>query len=218
MTRRDDDINRGERALFLPGEADSAAMDWPPDRWAVRLANLCDCIPTEPPAPGLFSHIEARIDLENTARALAAARRSLRRWQGAAVLCGSLAASLAAVVVMPLVTDPPPPGPVAVVTADEDPAAAGMIVALSPERGWATVVPLVGSVEGQAYEMWHLPEGAKRPQSIGLLPERGAAAIAVSAGPGDLFAISLEAPGGSVTGQPTRPLFHGRAAFVNYVE
>lgn len=207
MTDRDDkDIACAERALLLPGED---AAEHPADRWALRLAGLCHVVPPVSAPSQLLAVAEARIALEDQAIALANTRRALRRWQGAAVAGGLLAASLAAVVVMPAIDPSGPAGHVAVVTADADPGRAGMVVTLGPGPGWATVVPLVEPAANGAFEMWHLPEGAETPRSIGLLPAERPSVVAVSADQGDTFAISLEAAGGSPTGLPTRPLFHG---------
>lgn len=144
---------------------------------------------------------------------LAAARARLSRWKGIAGVAIAAAAAMAIYIAVP--GEAPSPAPteaaryVAVVTAD-DGSGTGLIIQFDTASGVATVIP-AGAVppDGSSYEMWHLPEGATRPVSLGLLPQNAVARTTITAGAGDLFAISLEPPGGSPTGQPTQALYHG---------
>ena len=87
----------------------------------------------------------------------------------------------------------------------------GTTVATTLATGVATIVPVgIPVPPDRSLEMWHLPKGATRPSSLGLLPDNPQARTTLTAGPGDIFAISLEPPGGSPTGQPTQPIYHGK--------
>ena len=120
----------------------------------------------------------------------------------------AIAAALAIYIAVPIVAPQDAPKYVAVVTAD-DGGQAGLIIQVDTGTGLATVIPVTAPPIGQSYEMWHLPQGATRPVSLGLLPQNAVARSTIQTQPGELFAISLEPEGGSPTGQPTLPQFHG---------
>jgi anti-sigma-K factor RskA len=65
---------------------------------------------------------------------------------------------------------------------------------------------------GRDLELWALPEGAKAPVSLGVLPAIGRRLPPRQAfrGPVQLL-VSLEPTGGSPSGQPTGPLLYGGA-------
>ncbi len=65
---------------------------------------------------------------------------------------------------------------------------------------------------GRDLELWALPEGAKAPVSLGVLPAigRNLPARTILQGPVQLL-VSLEPAGGSPTGQPTGPVLYGGA-------
>lgn len=219
---RDQDVLAAERALGLEtARRESRGERRAREDWEERFAPLAEAMPSVPPPAGLFAAIEARIDGEETVADLASARRRAARWRSGALLTGALAAGLAAFVVLDRtgrlegLPEPAPNRYVAVVTSDADPDRPGMIVQFDIASGVATVVPVLGAPpEGRSYEMWHLREGAERPYSLGLLPDEPALSQVVNARPGDTVAISLEPMGGSPTGQPTLPLFHGRIVAV----
>lgn len=209
------DLDAAERALGTePRAAESAEERRAREAWELRLAPILDVFePADPPA-GLFARVEREIDHQNTVIDLATARGRVRRWQGLAALAGAAAAALAIWVAVPGVQ--PAPRYVAVVTADEgagipDANRIGMVIEFDTGSGIATVIPLGGTApDGRSAEMWHLPDGAAQPYSLGLLPEGPRARRRIEAGPGDIFAISFEEPGGSPSGQPTDARFHGR--------
>lgn len=139
---------------------------------------------------------------------LDALRRRARGWRTVASTALAVAAGLAIYIAIPLIAPQDAPKYVAVVTAD-DGGEAGLIIQVDTGTGLATVIPVTAPPPGQSYEMWHLPEGATRPVSLGLLPQNAVARSTIQTRPGELFAISLEPEGGSPTGQPTLPQFHG---------
>ena len=202
------DLDAAERALgTLPLEGEG-----PEDRalrhaWEDRLAPLLDGMPETTPPPGLFGRIERTIDLDETVVELASVRRGARRWKALAMTAAAMAAALAIWVAIPQFM--PAPRYVAIVNSDAD-GTPGMVIEFDTGSGIATVIPVgVTAPEGRSLEMWHLPVGADKPRSLGLLPDGARLDRRITAGEGDIFAISFEPPGGSPTGQPTDPRYHG---------
>ncbi len=211
MADEERDLDAAERALGTEPEGQENAADRAArEAWERRLAPLLEAVePVEPPE-GLFGRISGRIAVEDMIADLGAARKRASRWKRATVLAGSLAAAIAVYVAVDYWQPPPSETYVAVVTSDAD-GEAGLIVQFDTGTGIATIVPVnIQAPPGRSLEMWHLPEGAERPYSLGLLPNAPEALKTLKTGPGDLFAISLEPQGGSPTGQPTEPIYHGR--------
>ncbi|MEM7522596.1 MAG: anti-sigma factor [Pseudomonadota bacterium] len=233
-----------ERALGHEGKAgetpDDARLR---AAWEERLAPLlADIAPVTPPAD-LFDRTMARLDAASSPEALAptpsiapppppapeaptqgaevieiaALRRRVGRWKSIAGAAMAAAAALALYIAVPQQIGGTEDGAryVAVVTADDD-GRTGLIIQFDTGTGVATVIPAGATApSGSSYEMWHLPEGATRPVSLGLLPQNAVAERSFAAGPGDLFAISQEPIGGSPNGQPTQPLYHGQVVRVD---
>lgn len=206
------DIDAAERALGLePLRGEDREGRAAREAWDLRFAPLLDAVEPVAPPDGLLGRIEARIealtDKDGTVVELARMRRRLRLWKGTAAAAASVAAALALWIAVP--ANDMPARYVAVVTSDAD-GTAGMIIEFDTGSGLATVIPVgLTAPEGRALEMWQLPNGAERPHSLGLLPDTPVERRTIQAGPGDVFAISFEQPGGSPTGQPTDPRFHG---------
>lgn len=227
----DHDLNAAERALgHAPTGGETAADRTAREAWERRLAPLLANAPEVAPPDTLLARIEAEIGDEAPASAPQAPafnggpagmgaeviqlRRRVSAWKGVAGVAMAAAAALAIYVAVPQET-PPAPDPalgakyVAVVTAD-DSGQTGLLIHFDTGTGVATVIPAGATPPaGSSYEMWHLPQGATTPVSLGLLPESAVARQTIVAGEGDLFAISLEPQGGSPTGQPTQPVYHG---------
>ena len=209
MASNERDIDAAERALgTLPRDGEPARDRTLREAWERRLAPLLDVIgPVEPP-PDMFARITRQIDHEAVVADLSAWRARARRWR----LAAATATAVAAASLLWVASDTPAPQNryVAVVT-DDVTGTAGLIIELDTATGVATVIPVVADRPAdRSLEMWHLPEGAERPYSLGLLPANAEIRQSLVAGPGDIFAISFEPLGGSPTGQPTEPRFHGR--------
>lgn len=202
-----------ERALKLePLSGESPEDARLREDWERRLAPLLEAEAAAPP-PGLFARIEAEIDRAASGTSanagteiieLSALRRQVRRWKAATGFALAAAAALAIYVATPRAPD----RYVALVTAD-DGGEAGLIIQFDTGSNVATVIPVVAPPPGNSYEMWTIPEGRTRPVSLGLLPKAAVSRSQFTAAPGQIFAISLEPEGGSPTGQPTQPQFHG---------
>ncbi|MEM6972393.1 MAG: anti-sigma factor [Pseudomonadota bacterium] len=226
MARRDDerDLDAAERALgTLSLDGEGAGEARLRERWEMRFAALGEVIPPVTPPAGLYRGICEKIARDSAMADLAAERRRRRGWQSGAVFMGAVAAALTLFIALPremlpedlrrMVSPATTRGQmlVATVTHDDNPLLAGMVIHVDTEAGTATIVPtLVTAPDGRAYEVWHSAAGEDaKPISLGLLPAEPVILRAISAGPGDVFAISEEPPGGSPDGSPTTPLFHG---------
>lgn len=209
------------------------------EAWERRLAPMLASAPEVAPPDRLLARIEAEIgeDAANSAAVTTPSatpkaapetfsgglvgmgaevihlRRRLGVWKGVASVAMAAAAALAIYVAVPQEVQPADGAIgakyVAVVTADEG-GQTGLLIHFDTGTGVATVIPAGAKPpDGSSYEMWHLPEGATTPVSLGLLPQNAVARQTIVAGEGDLFAISLEPAGGSPTGQPTQAIYHG---------
>lgn len=214
MTDRDRDIDAAERALGTLPKVEESDQDRALRRvWDARLAPLLDDIEPVLPPTGLLERIERSLDNGAVLSELAMHRRKARTWRVVAGIATAVAAVLAVYVGLTTSVGDAPRY-VAVVTSDAD-ETVGLIIEIDTATGEATIIPVgLTPPAGQSYEMWHLPEGAERPVSIGLLPDDPIERPAFEAGLGDLFAISLEPQGGSPSGQPTLPVYHGRAVVI----
>lgn len=215
MTGKERDLDSAERALgTLPRKRESARARREREAWEYRLAALLRPVEPVTPPPGMFARISGHLAHMETQRTLRRARASARRWRGISAVAGMAALGLAALLVIPAVA--PPPGEkesaryVAVVTAAEG-GEAGMVIEFDTGTGIATVIPVgVDAPQDRAFEMWRIPEGESVPVSLGLLPDAPTLRRNIEAAPGDTFAISVEPPGGSPSGQPTDARYFGQ--------
>jgi anti-sigma-K factor RskA len=175
--------------------------------WHERLMPLTAPLPAEPPPARVWRGIEQRLW---PAPAAAPWWQRLGLWRGFAG-----AASAAALALLVLTLQPPAPqAPVVVVLQATQPgpyAGSSFVASLSAD-GRALVTRPVQPVAVQpdrALELWALPpQGA--PRSLGLISAAGATVVERGRLPRSLlkgdttgFAVSVEPPGGSPTGQPT---------------
>jgi len=212
MTGKERDLDSAERAigtLSRKGESKRARRER--EAWEYRLAALLRPIePVAPPA-GMFARISRHLAHVETQRTLRQTRASARRWRGISAIAGLAVVGLAAALVAPVLA-PPTEGAryVAVVTAAET-GETGMVVEFDTGTGIATVIPVGATVpEDKAFQMWRIPAGESVPVSLGILPDAPATRRNIDAEPGDTFAISVEQPGGSPSGQPTDARYFGQ--------
>lgn len=204
------DLDAAERALgTLPRKGESARARRARETWELRLAALLRPIEPVTPPPGMFAQISERLAHTKTRETLHRTSQSARRWKGIASIAGLAVVGLSLALLAPrLAPQDEPARYVAIVTAD-DGGAPGMIVQFDTGTGIATVVPVLSDApDGNVYQMWHVPAGAAKPVSLGLLPD-DPTRVDVKTGPGDLFGISVEPTGGSPTGLPTDARWHG---------
>lgn len=210
MTEDERDLDAAEHALSaLPPEEVTDAAEAGRGSWDAMLAPLLAALaPVDPPA-SLRDRVLSEAPPMRAVSEITTLRRRVRRWRAAAMVAS--AAALGALLWIGAdLRAPVPEGRYVAIVASDATGAPGMVVQFDIASGVATVVPLEATPpEGRSLEMWHLPVGAERPVSLGLLPSDPGARLDVSAGEGDIFAISVEPAGGSPTGQPTDARYHG---------
>lgn len=176
------------------------------ERWREDSAGLFDAVDEVAPPPGTWRAIETRVAPASNDN------RSLRWWQGGAILSGALAAGLAAVLLLqPAPTAAPVPtsqfavaqlsGPIEGlrIAARYDPASATLRVRASGMPATPTEP-----------ELWIVPVGGA-PVSLGQIDRDGETVIAVAAGhqrlinPASQFSLSMEPRSDEPSAAPTAP-------------
>ena len=202
--------------------------------WQERLAPLDEVAAPVSPRANLWDGIRDALPPQPLARRadndnITSLRRSRNAWRALALLAAlvlvaggvllaepDLRGSLERRLGLPPLVSPQAsnePGPAAPVVArgpdyvavvNSDGKLPAMIVRVDGATGRVFLRPLaLAEPEGGALQLWHIPPGAE-PRSLGLIGEN-ATIEAVGAQPGDTFAVSEEAPGGSTTGAPSGP-------------
>ncbi len=179
--------------------------------WEAKLFPLTGLVAAVAPPPALWARIE-----DSTGGTPEAARarpqtqtkvandNRVRWWQGATFASAAVAAGLAAFILLR-----PVPAPVFAVLAPTG-TTSPVLVALAVADGNIVVRPsLAVQVEqGRDLQLWALPAGATRPESLGVLPASGTQ-LASTVAVGTQLLVSLEPKGGSPTGQPTGAVVYG---------
>ena len=211
MASNENNLDAAERALGTePRRHETATERREREAWEQRLAPLLDPSGDVSVPDGMYERIQDRIADRGEVIALRRTRRRAGLWRATAGVMAAVAATLAFLVVAPLINQPPAERFIALVTSDED-GRVGLVVQFDTASQTATVVPVnLSPPENSSLELWHLPEGATSPISRGLMPDGPVERATFVANPGDVFAISLEPKGGSPTGQPTQPIYHGK--------
>ena len=196
--------------------------------WEDNLTPLLAMIaPVQPPqalwarlalASGVGSSPGAAVEpgvgtVSNISAAPAAARRtgSARPWQFATAASMAVAACLAVILLVP---QPPATGPAQAqfVAALGPLNAAASFVALTRPDGSIALTRVAGAPApaGRDFELWSLPQGATRPEALGVLPAGGTVVRPANRPLADeQLLISDEPTGGSPTGQPTGTVLAG---------
>lgn len=204
----------GERAALDAERLVRPAVDAAIRSWERRLSPLSLAVEEEVPPPRVWKAIfdrlpAARPEPANDNR-VAALRRQVRRWRGATLGAGLLAAALAVFVATgPRMAETPESGRyVAVVTSGGELPA--LIVSVDTRTGTAQVRPVqTQAPSGRSLELWYVGSGPA-PTSLGLVGS-GVSRVSLpaeAARGGGLFAVSVEPPGGSPTGQPTGQILY----------
>ena len=194
-------------------EAAATAVEY----WRRRLLPLATEIEPHEPPPQVWLRIRTALQLDDPAReqprpALAGIWESLHFWQRLTLATSVLAAACIVALVL-VVRRPAPSVPyMASILAQTD-GRIGWIATLDTAKARLIVVPAAppGFATGRAPELWLIPSGAK-PIAVGMISPRRpvtiilAPALRNQAGPTAVFAVSVEPPGGSPTGQPTGPV------------
>jgi len=212
MTGKERDLDAAERALgTLPRtRRESVKARHLRERWEQRLAALLKPVEPVTPPPGMFARISEHLAHVETLHALRRTRRGARRWQGISLVAGLAVVALSTALLRPVLFPQADTARyVAVVTAEATGETA-MVVEFDTATGIATVIPVgIDAPQDRHFQMWRVPAGESVPVSIGLLPDTPVTRRNIVAAPGDVFAISVEQPGGSPTGQPTDARYFG---------
>jgi anti-sigma-K factor RskA len=186
------------------------------EAWEARLSPLADDYPeVEPPAAA-----KQAIDRLLFSRGEAAARHGARTglWHSLAFWRGLAAAALALLVVavaVPLLVPRvmhPESGTQFVASIAPKDSDVSYLAYYDPATRSLSLSHVSGEREqGHAFELWAI-EGQAKPVSLGVIPSGKTIRVRITPEMGKLLAnggtlaISLEAPGGSTTGQPTGPV------------
>ncbi len=181
------------------------------DRWEVHLSPIASAYP-EVAVPAA---VKAAIDRRLFARSAAAAPRvslwsSLALWRGLAAAAVALAALIAVAYFVAPPSDQSPQRYVASLAPQQSDVHYFVVYdARTHDVGLSHVTG--ARPEGRDFELWVIEQG-KDPVSLGVIPVGQSVHLAVAQAmrdriaAGAVFAISLEPPGGSPTGQPTGPV------------
>jgi anti-sigma-K factor RskA len=200
------------------GEADAARTRLGTDpafasevrAWERQLFPLTALVPAVEPPPAVWTRIEdttggATVTPFPVGSAPRAANDNPARvWRATAIVALAACACLAAFVV----TRPAAPPAFAVLAPTGG--AAPVLVALAGANGALLLRPsgVITVAADRDLQLWSLPAGAKKPQSLGVLPAAGTQ-VPPGIAQGTQLLVSLEPKGGSPTGQPTGPVVYG---------
>ncbi len=189
-------------------------------RWQENLVTFDENYAGETPPAWIYPRIEQRLYANRTGQARAPGLwQSLAFWRGFAALSLVVAAGLS--LSQLAVFGPPQKAELVAALSPPEKAPASPVSFASsydPATGRFRMTPVAAGPEKQkSLELW-LIQGSNPAVSLGVLPQSGEGELLVPAAwrdrihEGDLFAISLEAYGGSPTGHAQGPILAAGAA------
>ena len=208
-------LDPSERAVMAARRLREPDLDEAIRAWEARLAPLAEAAgPIEPPRD-LLPAIEARIrsvapEAPGNA-AVASLRRSVTRWRAAAIAASIIAGVLAVGFITREATrEAVPHENVAVL--QKDAASPAFAITVNLDTREFTVRPVAATAPpGKAYELWLIDPKIGAPRSLGVIAADSATrranltqydrAVVEDA----TYAVTVEPPGGSPTGQPSGP-------------
>jgi anti-sigma-K factor RskA len=212
-------LDPSERATLAARRLRESDLDEAIRAWEERLAPLAEAAPEIEPPRDLLPAIEARIRGASTeapgSAVIVTLERSIRRWRGLAIAASVLAGVLAiGFVARETSRQSSPREYVAILQKDAGSPAIEVTVNLDKQE--LTVRPVAAqALPGKSYELWIIDAKLGAPRSLGLIGDtpRGASlsaydpAVVADA----TYAVTVEPPGGSPTGQPSgTPVFVGK--------
>ncbi|MGH7000048.1 MAG: anti-sigma factor [Stellaceae bacterium] len=174
--------------------------------WETNLHPLAALAPPAEPPAGTWDAIAYRLDGPAQSRAAARLWSRPTPWRWATAACAAVAAALALyIALMPI-----PPGAryVAVLHAPQQ-NQAEWLATTGKDGLTIRAVAAQHPPADRAFELWAIVPDAPRPQPLGVIPANGVLRIATvppGVRGGTTLAISVEPPGGSLTGLPTGPV------------
>jgi anti-sigma-K factor RskA len=202
-------LDPGERATLAARRLREPDLDEAIRAWEARLAPLAEAAPAIEPPGDYLAAIEARIRAAPPAPdgSVIALRRSVTRWRAAAIAASVVAAMLAiGFAVRETTREAVPHEYVAIL--QKDAASPAVEVTVNLDTRELTVRPVAAQPPpGKAYELWIIDAKLGAPRSLGVIGEGGRAANLSAYDPavvaGATYAVTVEPPGGSPTGQPS---------------
>ncbi|HEY5207401.1 MAG TPA: anti-sigma factor [Roseiarcus sp.] len=212
-------LDASERATLAARRLREPELDEAISAWEERLAPLAEATPEIEPPRDLLPAIEARIrgaapDLLGNGT-IVDLERSIRRWRAMAI-AASLFAGVLAIGVVARETSRRSAPHEYVAILQKDLASPAIEVTVNLDKQELTVRPVAAQAPpGKAYELWIIDAKLGAPRSLGLIGDtpRGASLSAYDPAvvAGATYAVTIEPPGGSPTGQPSgTPVFVGK--------
>ena len=211
-------LDASERATFAARRLREPELDEAIRGWEARLAPLAEAAPEIEPPGDLLPRIEARIrgaPAEGPrGGAIVVLERNVRRWRAAAI-AASLVAALLAIGFVALETSRRSLPREYVAILQKDAASPAFEVTVDLDKQELTVRPVAAQAPpGKAYELWII-DAKLGARSLGVVGDRSRAASLSAYDPAVVqnatFAVTVEPPGGSPTGQPSgAPVFVGK--------
>jgi anti-sigma-K factor RskA len=212
-------LDAGERATLAARRLREPDVDGAIRAWEERLAPLAEVTPEVEPPLDLLPAIEARIRGASPeaprSGAVVGLERSIRRWRSLAIAASILAGVLAIGFVAREATRQSAPREYVAIL-QKDAASPAIEVTVNLDKQELTVRPVAAQAPpGKSYELWIIDAKLGAPRSLGLIGDtpRGASLSAYDPAvvAGATYAVTVEPPGGSPTGQPSgTPVFVGK--------
>ena len=212
-------LDAGERATLAARRLREPELDEAIRAWEERLAPLAEAAPAIEPPRDLLPAIEARIRGASPeapgSAAFVALDRRVRRWRAMAIAASLVAALLAIGLGAREATRWSSPHEYVAIL-QKDATSPAIEVTVNLDKQELTVRPVAAQPPpGKSYELWIIDAKLGAPHSLGVfgaLP-RGASLSAYDPAvvAGATYAVTVEPPGGSPTGQPSgTPVFVGK--------
>jgi anti-sigma-K factor RskA len=209
-------LDSAERTTLAGRRQREPELDEAISIWELRLAPLAEAIPAVTPPRDYFADILRRISGAAANDNVDDLLRRLRRWRAGAIAAASIAAALAIGIGLRENLRPTAPHEfVAVLQKSAD--APAFIVTVNLDTRSLSVRPVAAPAQpDKAYELWIIDAKLGAPRSLGVLDQKNPTAPNLSAyDPAVVqsatYAVTVEPPGGSPTGQPTSaPVFVGK--------
>jgi anti-sigma-K factor RskA len=212
-------LDARERATLAARRLREPELDEAIRAWEERLAPLAEVTAAIEPPRDLLPAIEARIRGASPeaprSGAVVALERSIRRWRSFAIAASVLAGVLAIGFVAREATRQSAPREYVAIL-QKDAASPAIEVTVNLDKQELTVRPVAAQApSGKSYELWIIDAKLGAPRSLGLIGDtpRGASLSAYDPAvvAGATYAVTVEPPGGSPTGQPSgTPVFVGK--------
>jgi anti-sigma-K factor RskA len=211
-------LDASERATLAARRLRDGELEEAIQGWEARLAPLAEAAPEIEPPRDLFAAIEARIrgasPAASTNANVVVLERGIRRWRAAAI-AASLVAALLAVGFVARETSRTSSPHEYVAILQKNAGSPAFEVTVNLDKQELSVRPVAAQAPpGKSYELWLIDAklGAK---SLGVVGDTSRAANLSAYDPavvaGATYAVTVEPPGGSPTGQPSgAPVFVGK--------